>query len=307
MTERVKKAKPSAPKSAPPAFATVDVSSLLDDTAAATAGRGLSYNDALNAILDSQAGGGAAAAAEQASDRDGDDYENDDASLALDDVGASTLDAGSTFASGTLAVIGRAESEGEFLESEKIAFEPERYATAAAAATATAAAAASTAAAAASATAASTFSSFNAAAAAVTPVRTGQLPPMQAPETGDFSPGSALASRARADTINGGLVSPSVMHQLAAAAADIPHMLKPRTDPAGGLRGSIVATDGIAAAPAEEEGDKKDEVRMRVGYYQMTGHGNVRCVANSRRPHASRLTPHASRLTPHASRLTHHA
>jgi hypothetical protein len=35
--------------------------------------------------------------------------------------------------------------------------------------------------------------------------------------------------------------------------------------------------DGIAAAE-DEGGDKKDEVRMRVGYYQMTGHGNVRYV-----------------------------
>ena len=281
MAERKKKGKPSAPKSAPPAFATVDVSSLLDDMAANDAGGSASYDAALNAILDSQAGGGAAV------ERDSYAGSDDDASFGAADVEmGAAVDVGNMVAAGTVAFRpeSRADNDGvDFLPSERLEFDSDRLREEQAAATSTASVAA--AAAAAAAAAVSTVSSFVAAPSAsmsATPVRGGTLPPMQAPDTGDFPLGSALALRGRADTINAGLVSPSVMHQLTAAAPAAADGSKPKipaAEKSSALRGSIVA-DGIAAAAAAEDegGDKKDEVRMRVGYYQMTGHGNVRYV-----------------------------
>jgi hypothetical protein len=279
MAERKKKGKPSAPKSAPPAFATVDVSSLLDDMAANDAGGSASYDAALNAILESQAGGGAAV------ERGSYAASDDDASFGAADVEmGAAVDVGNVVAAGTVAFRpeSRADSDGgDFLPSERLEFDSDRLREEQAAAASTASIAAAAAAAAAAVSTVSSFVAAPSASVSATPVRGGTLPPMQAPDTGDFPLGSALALRGRADTINAGLVSPSVMHQLTAAAPAAADGSKPKIPAAersSALRGSIVA-DGIAAAAAEDEGgDKKDEVRMRVGYYQMTGHGNGRYV-----------------------------
>ena len=89
---------------------------------------------------------------------------------------------------------------------------------------------------------------------------------------------SANGLRERSDTINMGAPSPTLMHQLAGPPVYTPgglfhddHDRHGRPLPRKSIEGSIGG-----APPGDDDDNKKNDVKMRVGYYQMTGKQNVR-------------------------------